>query len=69
MLKQDEKWAARNFDKLVRKYGGFYIGILKGKVCAQGKTPKAVIKRSKLDKPEQLYLFKVPTQKDLTCLL
>lgn len=69
MLYRDEKWAARHFEALVRQYGGFYIGILGGKVVARGKTPKQVIQKSKLKHPEKLYLFKVPTKKDLVCLL
>ena len=69
MLHQDEKWAARHFDRLVKKYGGYYVGILSGKVVAQGKTPRQVVLKSKLKKPEELYLFKVPTKKDLVCLL
>jgi hypothetical protein len=66
---QDEKWAAKNFDRLVAKYGGNYVGIFKQKIVAYGKTPKQVVKKSKLTNPSQLYLFKVPTKKELICLL
>ncbi|MBI4411381.1 MAG: hypothetical protein HY541_02725 [Deltaproteobacteria bacterium] len=69
MMHQDEKWAARHFDDLVKRYGGYYVGILSGKILARGKTPMQVIKKAKLEKPEQLYLFKVPTKKELICLL
>lgn len=69
MLNQDEKWAARHFDQLVKKYGGYYVGILSGKIIARGKTPRQVVQKSKLTHPEKLYLFKVPTKKDLVCLL
>ncbi len=69
MLNHDEKWAAKHFDQLVKKYGGYYVGILSGKIIARGKTPGQVVRKSRLKTPEKLYLFKVPTKKDLVCLL
>lgn len=65
----DEKWAAIHFDKLVKKYGGGYVGILKKRVIARGKTPLDIIKKSGLKNPEKIYLFKVPTKRELVCLL
>ena len=65
----DESWASRNFDKLVKKYGGYYVGILGEKVIASGKTAAQVVAKSKLPNPSNLYLFKVPSKKDLVCLL
>lgn len=69
METRDEKWAAKNFGRLVTNYGGSYVGILGQKVIAHGKTPKQVVKKSRLSNPSQLYLFKVPTKKELVCLL
>ena len=69
MHTKDTKWAALHFDELVEKYGGLYVGILNSKVLARGKTPRQVIQKSNLKDPYQLYLFKVPSKKDLVCLL
>lgn len=66
---KDAQWAARHFDRLVKKYGGYYVGIFGQKIWAFAKTPAQVVSKSGLKDPSQLYLFKVPTKKDLVCLL
>ena len=50
-------------------YKGQWMAIAGKKVIAHGKTPKQVVKKSGTTNPSLLYLFKVPTKKELICLL
>ncbi len=64
-------WITKNFDSLVSKYGGKYVGIVNEQVIGAALTPREVLEDArKLGKQEdEVSLLKVPTEDELVCIL
>ncbi len=61
----------RNFDFLVSKYAGKYIGVINENIIAAALTPKEVLESAKVmgGDEEKLSILKVPTSDELLCVL
>jgi len=70
-MKSSNEWITENFQMLVSKYGGRYIGVINNKVIAVAITPKEVIEKAKkLGKnEEEVSLLKVPKEEEMSCIL
>ncbi|MBW1691790.1 MAG: hypothetical protein JRJ70_13780 [Deltaproteobacteria bacterium] len=70
-MKKSEKWITENFETLVSKYGGKYIGVVGNQVISVALTPREVLENArKLGKEEEeVSLLKVPTEEELVCVL
>ncbi len=70
-MKSSNEWITENFQMLVSKYGGRYIGVINNKVIAVAITPKEVIEKAKkLGKNEEdVSLLKVPKEEEMSCIL
>ena len=70
MMKSKE-WITENFELLVAKYGGKYIGVVDEQVISVGLTPREVLENAKkLGKEEEdVSLLKVPMEEELICVL
>lgn len=70
MMKSKE-WITENFEFLVAKYGGKYIGVVDEQVISVALTPRAVLENAKkLGKEEEdVSLLKVPMEDELVCVL
>ena len=42
----NNRWIAKNFDKLIDQYGGRYVAVVNRKVVAVGSRPEAVEKKA-----------------------
>jgi len=64
-------WITQNFESLVSRYGGKYVGVVNDQVIAFGMTPREVLEDArKLGKEEEeVSLLKVPTEDELVCVL
>jgi len=66
----DEKWITEHFEELVEQYGGKYVGVANKKVISVGRGADEVAKKARnLVDPKRLHILKVPTERELTCLL
>ena len=70
-MKNHDEWIINNFESLVIKYGGRYIGVVNDQVISSALTLKEVLNDAKrLGKDEeQVSLLKVPTEEELVCIL
>lgn len=70
-MKNHDEWITNNFESLVIKYGGKYIGVVNGQVISSALTLKEVLNDAKrLGKDEEeVSLLKVPTEEELVCIL
>lgn len=70
-MRKSEKWITENFESLVSKYGGKYIGVVDEKVVSVALTPKEVLEKAKKVgiEEEEVSLLKVPTEEELICVL
>jgi len=70
-MMKSEEWITENFESLVSKYGGKYIGVVGEKVISVALTPREVLESArKLGKDEEeVSLLKVPTEEELVCVL
>lgn len=69
-MSNDEKWIIEHFEELVKQYGGKYVGIANRKVIVAGSGADEVAeKASDLVEPRRLHILKVPTEREMTCLL
>jgi hypothetical protein len=68
---KSREWITENFESLVSKYGGRYIGVVDGEVVSVALTPKEVLEKArKMGKDEEeVSILKVPTEEELTCVL
>lgn len=68
---KSEEWITENFESIVSKYGGKYIGVINEQVISVALTPREVIENArKLGKEEEeVSLLKVPTEEELICVL
>jgi len=66
-----EEWITENFESIVSKYGGKYIGVVNEQVISVALTPREVLENArKLGKEdEEVSLLKVPTEEELVCVL
>ena len=70
-MKNHDEWITNNFESLVIKYGGKYIGVVNDQVISSALTLKEVLNDAKrLGKDEEeVSLLKVPTEEELVpCL-
>jgi len=70
-MKNHDEWITNNFESLVIKYGGKYIGVVNDQVISSALTLKEVLNDAKrLGKDEEdVSLLKVPTEEELVCIL
>ncbi len=70
-MKASNEWITENFEMLVSKYGGKYIGVINDIVIAAAITPKEIIEKAKeLGKNEEdVSLLKVPKEEEMSCIL
>ena len=70
-MKNHAEWITNNFESLVIKYGGKYIGVVNDQVISSALTLKEVLNDAKrLGKDEEeVSLLKVPTEEELVCIL
>jgi len=69
-MKRSHQWITQNFEELVSKYGGKYIGVVGEEVVASALTPKEVMEKAKdVVRVEQISFLKVPTEEELICIL
>ena len=71
MMVKSNEWITKNFESLVAKYGGKYIGIVNEQVVSAALTPREVLDNAKkLGKEEEnVSLLKVPMKDELVCVL
>lgn len=70
IMRKSQEWIPKNFESLVLKYGGKYIGVVDEEVVSVGLTPREVLEKAKrMGKEEEVSLLKVPTEEELTCVL
>jgi hypothetical protein len=70
-MRKSQEWIPKNFESLVLKYGGKYIGVVDEEVVSVGLTPREVLEKAKKmgKEEEEVSLLKVPTEEELTCVL
>lgn len=70
-MTKSQEWIAQNFELLVSRYAGKYIGVVDEEVIGAALTPKEVLvqAKSKGRKAEEVSLLKVPNEEELTCVL
>jgi len=70
-MKKSQEWIIENFEFLVSKYGGKYIGVVDEEVVSSALTPREVIEIAKKAgiEEEEVSLLKVPTEEELICVL
>jgi hypothetical protein len=70
-MKKSQEWITENFEFLVSKYGGKYIGVVDEEVISVALTPREVIEMAKKmgKEEEEVSLLKVPTEEELVCVL
>jgi len=71
IMRKSQEWIPKNFESLVLKYGGKYIGVVDEEVVSVGLTPREVLEKAKRmgKEEEEVSLLKVPTEEELTCVL
>ncbi|MCK4389156.1 MAG: hypothetical protein KAV83_02810 [Desulfobacterales bacterium] len=70
-MTKSQEWITENFESLVSKYGGKYIGVLDEEVVSVALTPREVLENAKKAHKEEegISLLKVPTEEELICIL
>jgi len=70
-MRKSEEWITENFESLVSKYGGKYIGVVNDQVICAALTPREVLENAKRlgKEEEEVSLLKVPTEERLICIL
>lgn len=70
-MKKSQKWIVENFESLVSKYGGKYIGVVDEEVVAVALTPLEILEKAKKmgKEEEEVSLLKIPTEEELICIL
>jgi hypothetical protein len=70
-MKKSQEWITKNFESLVSKYGGKYIGVVDEEVVSVALTPKEVLEKAKRagKDEEEVSLLKVPREEELICVL
>jgi len=70
-MMKSEEWITENFESIVSKYGGKYIGVVNEQVISVALTPREVLENARKlgKKDEEVSLLKVPTEEELVCAL
>jgi len=70
-MTRSQEWITENFESLVSKYGGKYIGIVDKEVVSVALSAREVLENAKrLGKEEEdVSILKVPTEDELICVL
>ena len=70
-MRKSQDWITENFESLVSKYGGKYIGVADEEVVSIGLTLREVIEKAKNKgkEEEEVSLLKVPTEEELIYVL
>lgn len=70
-MNKSQEWITQNFESLVSKYGGKYIGVVDGKVASVALTAKEVIEEARRmgKDEEEVSILKVPTEEELIYVL
>ena len=69
-MDRDDRWIIKHFDRLVSRYSGEYVAVVKEQVIAHGVSPRVVEQKARSRYPHQIpSLLLVPREKDLTCVL
>ncbi len=70
-MRESDLFITGNFESLVAKFGGKYVGIVNEQVIAAASTPREVLEDAKKlgKQEEEVSLLKVPTEEELTCIL
>lgn len=70
-MKKSQEWITKNFESLVSKYGGKYIGVVDEEVISVALTPKEALEKAKRagKDEEEVSLLKVPREEELICVL
>ena len=70
-MRKSQKWIVENFESLVSKYGGKYIGVVDEEVISVALTPLEILEKAKKmgKEEEEVSLLKIPTEEELICIL
>ncbi|MBM4333999.1 MAG: hypothetical protein FJ117_22750 [Deltaproteobacteria bacterium] len=70
-MSKSQEWITKNFESLVSKYGGKYIGVVGEEVASIALTPKEVIEKARKmgEDEEEVSILKVPAEEELICVL
>lgn len=69
-MSRSNRWIIKNFSKLVTRYGGRCIAIIKNKVVAVGNNEKNVEEAARKKYPTIMpSVLRVPKPKELVCVL
>jgi len=70
-MSKSEEWITQNFESLVSKYGGKYIGVVDEQIISVAFSPREILENAKKlgRKEEEVSLLKVPTEEELLCVL
>jgi hypothetical protein len=65
------EWITNNFEALVAKYGGKYIGVVNDQVISSAFSLREVLSEARRRgmEEEEVSLLKVPTEEELLCIL
>lgn len=70
-MRRSQEWIIENFESLVSKYGGKYIGVVDEEVVSVALSAREVLENAKKlgKEEEEVSLLKVPTEEELICVL
>ena len=69
-MNRENRWIIKNFSKLVGRYGGRCIAVVRNMVVAVGKNEKLVEKIARKKYPSAMpSVLRVPRPKELVCVL
>jgi hypothetical protein len=70
-MRKSQEWITENFESLVSKYGGKYIGVVDEEVVSVALTPREVLETARKGgkEEEEVSILKVPTEEELICVL
>ena len=69
-LQRYDDWLAQHFEEVVAKYSRRSIAVVNDEIVAVGDTEKAVQQSAREKYPDAIpFVFTVPAEEDLVCLL
>jgi hypothetical protein len=70
-MSRSQEWITDNFESLVSKYGGKYIGVVDKEVISVALSAREVLEHAKKlgKEEEEVSILKVPTEEELICVL
>jgi hypothetical protein len=63
-MNENDRWVARNFDKLMDLYGGRYVAVVNRRVVAVGQRPEQVENRARVATGEDVPSVVLVPRKD-----